>query len=52
MNKNDKISLENAKKIWKKPSVLTYGDAVEIIKAEKSYNLDDGNTFSGQSIGS
>jgi hypothetical protein len=52
MNKIDETSLKTEKKIWKKPRVLTYGDAVEIIRAEKDFNLDDGNTLGGDSIGS
>jgi hypothetical protein len=52
MNESDKISLETDKKNWEKPSVITYGDAVEIIKAEKFVDLDDGTIFSGQAIGS
>ena len=55
MNKCDKILSETEKKIWEKPRVLTYGDAVDIIKGvcdNKDVGADDGCTFSGQSIGS
>ena len=52
MSKSDKILSETEKKIWEKPRVLTYGDAVEIIRAEKDFNLDDGNTLGGNAIGS
>ena len=52
MNESDKILLKTDKKNWKKPSVITYGDAVEIIKVEKFVDLDDGTVFSGQAIGS
>jgi hypothetical protein len=55
MNKINRTSLETEKKIWEKPNVLTYGDAVDIIKGvcdNKDVGADDGCTFSGQSIGS
>jgi hypothetical protein len=52
MNENDKISSETEKKIWEKPTVLTYGDAVDIIKAEKFTGLSDGVIFDGQTLGS
>lgn len=53
METTESVSTANdQKKFWEKPMVTTHGDAVDIIKAEKFFNLDDGSTFSGQSIGS
>ena len=55
MNKSDKILSETEKKIWEKPRVLTYGDAVDIIKGvcdDKNLGSDDGCAFNGNPIGS
>ena len=53
METTESVSTANdQKKSWEKPMVTTHGDAVDIIKADKYYNFDDGNVFSGQSIGS
>ena len=49
METTESVSTANdQKKSWEKPMVTTHGDAVDIIKADKYFNLDDGNAFSGQ----